>query len=444
MSSVSRFSPAFKSSLPPGDFSAGPNKSFKKRKRGLESLDGDGAGPEADPNAKETSLPSSNSNTFFTASSTPNVTISHDDDTLQYRNAGRDNHGELHGRDFPRIFMHHIVEPSHLVSKGQISDELATLKPPLYVASGRLSNTTAENILGSTGLRQHHLNIITAILHRCLSEGDYIRAGRAWAMLLRAEQSGHSVDLRTHDRWGVGAEILLQCESQRVKKTLAHKAVDIPSSTADSSVKAESMEKAKEYYEWVVLQYPYRKAFPNATGSLDFPIALLSLWIYSVKEQASTALIAFGSSAENIEEADSEVNDDVQSSFAPDTELDRYRNREQIRRDTLQSAQEIGARLDGLLVSPPYSDFARFWKLRGEVSLWIADLSVPSVFSSSSSNISGYDEDLTMRSSSLLREVSGSTSSNKEHRPVQERQLALARAKEAFERVKVCNESAVR
>ena len=369
MSSALQFSPAFKSSLSLGDFSSVPNKSSRKRKRGLESLDVNGEGPRA-------------------ALTSPNVATSHNDGTLQYRNSSRDKYGELQGSDFPRFPMDYIVEPSHLVSRGQISDELATLKPPLYVAPRRLPNTTVENMLGSTGLRQHHLNIITAILHRCLSEGDYIRAGRAWAMLLRAEQSGHSVDLRTHDRWGVGAEILLQRESQRVQKTQTHKAADIWSSTADSNVKIESMEKAKEYYDWVVLQYPYRKAFPKATGSLDFSIALLSLWIYSVKEQASTAVIAFGSSPKNIEETDSEVNDDFQRSFAPDTELDRYRNCERIRRDILQSAQEIGARLDGLLVAPPYSDFARFWKLRGEVSLWIADLSVPSVFSSSSSSIS--------------------------------------------------------
>lgn len=437
MSSVLQFSPAFKSSLSLGDFSSAPNKSSKKRKRGLKFLDGNGEGPEADSIANGTSLPSNYSNTLFTASPTaPNVTISHDDDTLSDRHSSRDNYGDLHGRDFPRFPMHHIVEPSHLVSRGQISDELTTLKPPLYVAPWRLPNTKAENMLGSTGLRQHHLKIITAILHRCLSEGDYIRGGRAWAMLLRAEQSGHSVDLRTHDRWGVGAEILLQCESQRVQKTQTHNAVDIPSSTADSSFKAESMEKAKEYYEWVALQYPYRKAFPKATGSLKFSIALLSLWIYSVKEQASKALIAFGSSAKNIEETDSEVSDDFQRSFAPDTELDRYRNCEQIRREILQSAQEIGARLDRLLVAPPYSDFARFWKLRGEVSLWIADLSVPSVFSSPSSSISGYDEDLSMKSPSRSREVSRGIASSKENRLSQEQQHALARAKEAFERVK--------
>ena len=434
MSSVLQFSPAFKSSLSLGDFSSAPNKSSRKRKRGLESY---GEGPEADSNANGTSIPSSHSNTFFTAALTaPNVTISHDDDTLQYRNSSRDNYEELHGRDLPRFPTHHIVEPSHLVCRGQISDELATLKPPLYVAPWRLPNTTAENMLGNTCLRQHHLNIITAILHRCLSEGDYVRAGRAWAMLLRAEQSGHSVDLRTHDRWGIGAEILLQRESQRVQKTLTHKAADISSSTADPNVNAESMEKAKEYYEWVVLQYPYRKAFPKATGSIDVSIALLSLWIYSVKEQASTALIAYGNSAENVEETDSEANDDFQRSFAPHKELDRYRNCEQIRRDTLQSAQDIGARLDALLVAPPFSDFARFWKLRGEVSLWIADLSVPSVFSSSSSDISAYDEDLIMKSPSLSREVSGRIASSKEYRLSKERQHAFARAKEAFERAK--------
>ncbi|KAL9133552.1 MAG: hypothetical protein Q9175_005269 [Cornicularia normoerica] len=426
MSSVLQFSPAFKPSLSLADLPSAPHKSSKKRKRGLEPLDGDGVnggveGSEAESYAKGTSLPSRYSNAFITTSSTGLiVAISRGDNTLHSQDSSHTDHGGSHTKNFPQPFPHHIAETAPLVSKGRISDELATLKPPLYVSTGRVPTTTAEESPSGTSLRQHHLRTITAILHRCLSEGDYIRAGRAWAMLLRAEQSGYSMDLRTHDRWGVGAEVLMQRESQIVQKTLAHKIVEIPSSTSNFRVKAESMEKAKEYYERVVLQYPYRKASPNATGPLNFSMAMFSLWICAVKEQSLTALMAVGSSDKKIDETNAETNDEVQRSSARDMEPDRYRKREQIRRGTLQSAHEIASRVDRLLVSPPYSDSARFRRLCGEMSLWIADLSVATIFSSYSPSISGDDEDLTMGSPSLLRNVSRSTSSNKKHKARQE------------------------
>ncbi len=76
------------------------------------------------------------------------------------------------------------------------------------------------------------------------------------------------------------------------------------------------------------------------------------------------------------------------------------------------------------------SDNAKLWKLYGEISLWIADLSVAAVFSKHGSGISGDDEDLIVERSSL----------SEKYRAGQERQMALAKAEEAFQRVKICDE----
>ena len=442
MSSILHFSPAFKPSLSLSNSPGSPRHLSNKRKRGVQTLDSDGEGCwKADFAANATGLPSRQSKGFVTTlAAAPSVDISYGDITLHSQTPSDTDHEGLPASDFPRSFPHHLPETAPSMSQGRISDKLATLKPPLYVATGRVPTATARKTPSSTGLRQHHLNAITAIMHKCLSDGDYFRAGRAWAMLLRAEQIGHSMDLRTHDRWGVGAEILLRCESQMAQKTLDHRAFGLSRSTSNLRVKAESMEKAKEYYERIVLQYPYRKVFPNATGPLNFSIAMFSLWIYTIKERSSIALMAVGSSDEDIDETDQEANNDSQWSSASDVELDRYQKREQVKRDTLQSAHEIATRLDGLLVSPPYSDNARFWKLCGELALWIADLSVATIFSNSGSSPSGDYEDLTVGRSSRLRHFSRSTTSNEEQAG-QERQKALAKAKEAFQRVKICGES---
>lgn len=447
MSSILYFSPAFKPSLSLSDLPSSPRELSKKRKRDLEPLDGDGGdggdeGLEADSAANGTSLPSGYSNASVTISSAVlDVDTSPSDKTLHSQPSSHTDRQGLHASSFPQSFPHHIAGTAPSMSKGRISDELATLKPPLYVTTGSVPTAAAERVPSSTGSRQHHLNTITAILHRCLSEGDYIRASRAWAMLLRAEQNGRSMDLRTHDRWGVGAEILMHRESQMTQKTLDHNVIDFSSSTSEFSVKTENFEKAKEYYERVVLQYPYRKAFPNAIGSLNFSIAMFSLWIYTIKERSSIALMAVGGSDQGMDETDAEANDDVQRSSASDMEPDRYRMREQVRRDTLQSAHEIATRLDGLLVSPPYSDSARFWKLCVEMYLWIANLSVATISSNYGSSSNGDDENLTVGSSSRLRNVSWSTPSDEENRAGQARQKALARAEEAFQRVKIYGES---
>lgn len=433
MSSVLHFSPAFKTNLSLPNIPSSPRESSKKRKRAVEPLDGDSDGLEADSAANGRNLPSALSNAFVTTSSaTINVEIPPGDKTFHSQASGYTDHEGLTASNFPRSFPHHIAETAPSLPKRRISDELATLKPPLHVATGRVSTATAGKASSSTGLRQHHLNDITAILHKCLLEGDYIRAGRAWAMLLRAEQIGHSMDLRTHDRWGVGAEILMRFESQLAQ---------ISSSTSNLKAKAGSMEKAKEYYERIVLQYPYRKAFPNTTGPLSFSIAMFSLWIYTVKEWRSIALMAVGSSDKDIDATDAEANVGGERLSASDVELDRSRKREQVKRDALQSAHEIATRLDGLLASPPYSDNPRYWKLCGEIALWIADLSVATVFSSNGSSNSGDDEDPAVGRPSVLTSVHRSIPSNEEHTAKQERQKALEKAKDAFQRVKICGKS---
>lgn len=428
MSSVLHFTPAFKHSLSCPDLPSSPRESSKKRKRGREPLycgDGDVSGLEAD----------------FSDNGTSPFSVSRGENTQYSQKSGFFDHEGVRTSTFPRSFPHHIPETAPSVSKGRICGELARLKPPLYVATERVPTATANRTSNIKGLRQQHLSTVTAILHRCLLQGDFMRAGRAWGMLLRAEHNGHSMDLRTHDRWGVGAEIIIQRKSQMAQNIRDHSVVEISSSVSDLRVKVESMQRAKEYYERVVLQYPYRKAFPNATGFLKFSIAMFSLWIYTVKEQSAIAPLVDSSDKDIIEETDAEISDETQRSSLSDVEHNHYQKREQFKRDTLHDAREIASRLDGLLVSPPYSDNARFWRLCGEVYMWIADLSAVTIFPTYSSSSRGNHEEMTLGGSSPLKYSSRSISSMEQMRIGQERDKALGKAREAFVKVKICGGS---
>ena len=79
-------------------------------------------------------------------------------------------------------------------SKRPVEEELAALNPPLYTRP-----STSED--RSNSLRRRHLDNVTAILHRCMLNGDWERAHRAWSLLIRTEIAGRGIDVRRNGRW---------------------------------------------------------------------------------------------------------------------------------------------------------------------------------------------------------------------------------------------------
>ena len=214
-----------------------------------------------------------------------------------------------------------------------------------------------------SGARQRHLGILTTIMHRSLLQYDYVRAGRAWSMILRSELDGHSVDLRNGCRWGLGAEVLLRQPGQ-----LSQAGNQIPSVAEVNGSATENpghcfstkcFEKIKQYYDRLSLQYPHHKSFPEAIGPLDFRFAMFSLWIYICTHQKALNV---------------NVHQPV-SSHTTRRELEKQVTRDS-RKEALRQAREVSERLDELMSSPPYSDSERFKNLKAMVDLWTADLAM--------------------------------------------------------------------
>ena len=272
------------------------------------------------------------------------------------------------------------------------------------------------------GLRKQHLAVVIAILHRSLLAGNYVRAGRAWGMLLRAEAEGRSMDVRKYGRWGIGAEILLFRETQLKRKRTEPEGPEehekYHPATRDNFgahqnpptlFSQEGFSKAKDYYERLILQYPYRKTMPNATSSMQFYPAMFGLWIYAVQETHKSIL----------------TGDDGRSADHESI------NSRKIRVMTLQSASEIAIRLDELLVSPPYSDQAELWRLRGMVALWTADL----LYEERDRN-PAYEQDRVMSDSHSVVSQSDFEQAETEQKRYQKRELdAKSKAQEAFNNV---------
>ncbi|KAF2145206.1 uncharacterized protein K452DRAFT_196338, partial [Aplosporella prunicola CBS 121167] len=275
-------------------------------------------------------------------------------DALQYRVAGLDPQTARPPPPFPHAAATR-TEPK--LSPAAIQKELASLDPPVY-ASG-LSSTarvTSASSQPPTNLRQHHLGVMTAVMHSCLLKGDYQRAGRAWGMILRGNYHGKSMDVRTSGRWGVGAEILLHRYSQK-----ENNAVDL-------LFTEEGFKAARDYYERLILEYPYRQTHQRFTNSLTFYPAMFGLWIHEICETKNASIAMIEKSSNNT----SDLDDDTAESMS-DIE-DREAQIIAVKAKELKQAKELAQRLDELFLSPPFDKHADLLRLRGMVSLWIGDL----------------------------------------------------------------------
>lgn len=289
----------------------------------------------------------------------------------QYRIAGLSFDQELPGGNFP----HGPPKDDHTRKERRLLShhlrDLSSLSTPVYPPQAAAYQGT---------IRLQHLSVLTAILHKCLLQGDYIRAGRAWGLILREEFRGFAVDERSEGRWGIGAEILLRRGQQEASQHFSHHAPNTSASQDRTALPftKKGFEEAKEYYERLILNHPYSKSAPHAVSALSFYPAMFGLWIYVTQEESQAA-------RNNITLDSEDSSDELSGDESSSADFDRRESNEKralfagIRRRELEEAQKIATRMDMLLATPPYSDSSDLLELRGMVSLWIGDLLVSSL-----------------------------------------------------------------
>ncbi|OAX81200.1 hypothetical protein ACJ72_04458 [Emergomyces africanus] len=362
----------------------------------------------------------------------------------QYRVAGHAFHKELPGGSFPHSRPRSAKTKSTRISRREIETELAQLSPPIY-----LPRATGQN----NSLRLQHLDVITTILHRCLLEGDYTRAGRAWGMILRDEFGGHEMDVRNGGRWGIGAEILLwndQDETAEPSTSIGIGHDDQSNCNYPSRRRwftRRGFERAKGYYERLVLQFPYRKSAPRALSPLDFYPAMFGLWISLVQEESQSALEAASDivDGQDMHDFDGTFKDDsksISSDMPHQARSSRNRKGDIIakaRHKELLEAEQIAAQMDELLISPPFSDSYELLRLRGMLSLWIADLFVSSVSpedSDTSMDMGHLGDDVLMLSDEDGGQIDSALARMEQGLGMERKMAEVERAKGFFEKAK--------
>jgi hypothetical protein len=270
--------------------------------------------------------------------------VSSHDINNPYRVAGWSENIPLPGSSFPHAPA--VKQKTRQPLSNNLQKDLAALNPPLYVPPPSEQDTTQS-------LRRHHLGVLTTILHTSLLKHDFVRAGRAWGMILRTNIHGRPLDVRTHGRWGIGAEILMRKSSP---DTNSQEMLENAKMISDQGFDA-----AKDYYERLILQFPFQKTNPNAISSLTFYPAMFGLCIYEIQQKCNRALENIRKSSPDMDHSDSELASD------PDQES-------AVKRSELNSAASLAARMDELMLSPPFDTYPPLLQLRGSVALWLADL----------------------------------------------------------------------
>lgn len=241
-----------------------------------------------------------------------------------------------------------------------LAESTASVSDPVYVPQSAAYRVNDIHL--------KHLLMLTTVLHRCLMEGEYTRAARAFGLLIREKYKGIMIDVRYSVRWGIGAEVLL-------RKGTGADAPDRDEGKKSLPFTRKGFTQAKEYYEQMIVRHPFSKiAPPHAISAVHFYPAMFGLWIYVTQAESNTGR--------------TNIMDHYENSSAGSDDEDASERREMfkksclvadVRAQELSEAHQIAKRMDSVLSSPPYSDSPHLLEMRGMVSLWIGDLLVSSL-----------------------------------------------------------------
>jgi hypothetical protein len=208
-------------------------------------------------------------------------------------------------------------------------------------------------------IKRQHVEVLNTILYKCMLDGDYIRAGKAFGMLIRLELVGLKPDLRKNGLWGVGAEILLRRDASAT----------LNDGNTASWFSQAGFQSAKAYYDRLILQYPWRSNHPSMVSGLHFNLAMFGVRIFQIQDrsQSMSAALESGTSVEDITL-------ELEIDPVTDEEHDEPDGYTVIKTWELEQARSILDLMRGMANKPPFDKDNQLLALSGMVSLWVADL----------------------------------------------------------------------
>ena len=293
---------------------------------------------------------------------------------------GKLDHSQLQGEESDT----HGDESSSESSSGPSDDEDGgeeAVKPPDFPHAPLKHDTTFSTRRlrkSQRNLKRRHFIALNTVLHRCVLDGDYSRAGRAFGLLLRFEIEGQRLDLRRKDLWGLGAEILMRRNTPKNPRSPLSGSGDghassepSPDDSGSEWFTEKGFEDVKEYYERLILQYPYRKQRPNDVSARHFYPAMFDIWILHIQSKYQKALKAARPCLGPLNT--SSVSDESMHE-EPDSESQSQEQQQRVRQRQIGEVEALSERMDSLILRPPYDRDESILNLHRQVTQWLRDL----------------------------------------------------------------------
>ncbi|KAF4952383.1 hypothetical protein FGADI_6815 [Fusarium gaditjirri] len=223
--------------------------------------------------------------------------------------------------------------------------------------------------------RGGHFDVLLQSIHSFLDRGEIAQASRAYGLILQLRPSGLPIDVRHHDLWAIGAEILMR----EGEDTLQQDGISHENQT-DSTKRwgrAANINKVKAYFDALIQQHPYDYKTPKVVSALDFWIALFSCEIYNTHAEHILALDRLESEIDEDPRRESFSNESIASDETDSIEARKLHKKDELRVQALFIMKDITKRMDALMQDMPYSRNQHYLRLRAMASFYIADLVPP-------------------------------------------------------------------
>ncbi|KAH0496572.1 hypothetical protein TgHK011_003924 [Trichoderma gracile] len=254
--------------------------------------------------------------------------------------------------------------------------------------------------------RKGHLDVMLRATEQFLAQGDISKAARAFAIVLQLRPRAQPIDIRLHNLWSIGSEILmrqreqLQEMDQQYTQLLSSQSESSRGGSNETRVAAPhwgssaNLSEIKSYYEILIRQFAYDQKQPNKPSALDFWLALLSCELSTIYAEHLRSIARLEADMK-LQDADSAPHDIARltspnalevlarrpgyelgdSGSQYETRDDWARSwRDAISQRTLAGLRDVNQRMEKLMDQPPYSQNGHFLRLREITSLLSRDL----------------------------------------------------------------------
>lgn len=304
-------------------------------------------------------------------------------------------------KDFPHRGIDFVA--TREAEGGEVEDaddgeEVDKLRHELSASYGKHGK---NNRRASPADSDNQLDVLVRSLHQLLDDGKILRAARLFSIILQLRPGSKHMDIRQHNLWAIGAEIIMREGEENVS---ARHAPDISHEPAGQQIKPDGQQlytyikvpvgwgspanvaKLTAYFDTLIQRYPYDHRFPRNISALDFQLAMFGCEIYGCHTEfmahfvytnyVSSPGIERSSTGHLLPFQEFMGADQADLAYANDNDLALPDRKEQAKLQAYVKMRDIAKRMDTMINELPYSKNNHFHQLRATAALFTADLLV--------------------------------------------------------------------